>query len=177
MRLIFPKLCLTIEKWKWNSEYRVYVSNKGHFKNEHKQDLPIKVCNDGYCKVKTNCGFRNAHRIVMLTWKPIPDAENLTVDHLDHNKRNNEVINLEWVTKAENLQRAAADLINITETVADNAVIKTGGLSFSSYTDAAIWARNHHGMTNIELNLVEQRIKKAIALNKMYCGRKWKEVL
>jgi hypothetical protein len=39
------------------------------------------------------------------------DAENLTVDHLDHNKRNNSLDNLEWVSEEENLRRAKADLI------------------------------------------------------------------
>ena len=37
---------------------------------------PIKIDNNGYCAIKTNCGFKKAHRLVMLTWKPIPDAEN-----------------------------------------------------------------------------------------------------
>jgi hypothetical protein len=45
----------------------------------------------------------------MLTWKPIPDAENLTVDHLNHNKRDNSLYNLEWVTQKENLRRAKED--------------------------------------------------------------------
>lgn len=35
--------------------------------------------------------------------------EQLTVDHLDHNKRNNSVDNLEWVTRAENMRRARAN--------------------------------------------------------------------
>jgi hypothetical protein len=47
----------------------------------------------------------------MLTWKPTPEAEKLTVDHLDHNKRNNALSNLEWVTKEENERRADADYV------------------------------------------------------------------
>ena len=38
--------------------------------------------------------------------------DKLTVDHLDHNKRNNSVENLEWVTRAENMRRARADYID-----------------------------------------------------------------
>ena len=45
----------------------------------------------------------------MLTWEPIPNAEDLTVDHKDHNRRNNAVSNLEWVTREENLLRAEKD--------------------------------------------------------------------
>ena len=33
----------------------------------------------------------------------------MTVDHLDHNKRNNDIRNLEWVTEKENRERATRD--------------------------------------------------------------------
>lgn len=36
MKIILPRFLFKIEKWKWNSDYRVYVSNLGHIKNEHK---------------------------------------------------------------------------------------------------------------------------------------------
>ena len=109
MKFILPKIFLGIERWKWNKEYRVYVSNMGHFKDEHKEDLPFKTTTSGYLNVKTRCGYKLAHRLVMLTWRPIPGAEDLTVDHLDHNKRNNALTNLEWVTREENLRRADED--------------------------------------------------------------------
>jgi hypothetical protein len=40
---------------------------------------------------------------------PTEDMDNLTVDHLDHNKRNNCIDNLEWVTESENKRRAVND--------------------------------------------------------------------
>lgn len=109
---ILPSFNFNIEKWKWNSDYRVYVSNFGHFKDEYKKSIPVRINNSGYVAIKTAVGFKLAHRLVMLTWCPIPDAENLTVDHLDHNKRNNSVKNLEWVTETENLKRAKNDQLN-----------------------------------------------------------------
>lgn len=112
MKIILPRFLFKIERWKWNSDYRVYVSNLGHIKNEHKQDLPVYIDNNGYCRVHTVCcSYKTVHRLVMLTWRPIPNAEELTVDHLNHNKRDNSLENLEWVTKEENLRRAAEDLI------------------------------------------------------------------
>ena len=112
MKIILPRLLFKIERWKWNSDYRVYVSNLGHIKNEHKQDLPVYIDNNGYCRVHTVCcSYKTVHRLVMLTWRPIPNAEELTVDHLNHNKRDNSLENLEWVTKEENLRRATEDLI------------------------------------------------------------------
>ena len=109
MKFIMPTFLFNIEKWKWNSEYRVFVSNMGHFKDEYKQDIPTKIDRGGYCKIRTHLGYKTAHRLVMFTWRPVADAETLTVDHLDHNKRNNAVSNLEWVTYEENQTRAAKD--------------------------------------------------------------------
>ena len=112
MKIILPRFLFKIERWKWNSDYRVYVSNLGHIKNEHKQDLPVYIDDNGYCRVHTVCcSYKTVHRLVMLTWRPIPNAEELTVDHLNHNKRDNSLENLEWVTKEENLRRATEDLI------------------------------------------------------------------
>lgn len=105
-------LIFKIERYKWNKEYRVYVSNLGHFKDEHKKRIAPLTNPYGYLVIKTPYGLKSAHRLVMLTWKPIPNAEELTVDHLDHNKRNNELTNLEWVSKEENIARAKRDFLN-----------------------------------------------------------------
>ncbi len=119
---MLPTISLRVERWKFNKDYGIYVSTLGHFKDRHKRLLPIKINNGGYCLVKTEAPeqpWKLAHRIVMLTWKPIPDAENLTVDHLDHNKRDNGLANLEWVTYEENQRRAAADRIRSTPTITE----------------------------------------------------------
>ena len=105
-----------IERWKWNPIFGIYVSTKGRFRNQDKKDIPVQIGDSGYCMVY--CGgtvhrHLSAHRVVMLTWRPTDNAENLTVDHLDHNKRNNALDNLEWVTVDENQRRASADYINI----------------------------------------------------------------
>ena len=47
-KFICPRFVFKIEKWKWNKEYRLYVSNMGHFKDEHKQPKPIKMGSNGY---------------------------------------------------------------------------------------------------------------------------------
>lgn len=86
LKFIFPTFNFNIERWKWNKEYRIYVSNMGHFRDEHKRLIQIRIVKGGYVSVKTVVGMKYAHRLVMLTWRPIPNAEDLTVDHLDHNK-------------------------------------------------------------------------------------------
>ena len=63
-RFIFPKFNFKIEKWKWNEEYRVYVSSLGHFKDEHKRNIPVKISSKtGYCNIMTAC-LKNTKQIV-----------------------------------------------------------------------------------------------------------------
>lgn len=110
--MIFPTLHIEFEKWKFNKEYGVWVSNFGNFKDIHKRLIPKKIFQqNGYVSVKTKHGNRMAHRLVMYTWCPIEDREAFTVDHIDHNKRNNRVDNLEWVSQAENIMRANDDIV------------------------------------------------------------------
>lgn len=117
---LFPTISLKVERWKFNKDYGIYVSTLGNFKDRHKRRLPIKI-HKGYCYVQTEtAGFKAAHRVVMLTWKPIPDAESLTVDHKNHNKRDNSLGNLEWVTQKENLRRASEDELRNIVTIEDN---------------------------------------------------------
>ena len=111
---MFPTIKLNIERWKYNPTFELYVSNMGHIRNKSKADIAPKIMENGYVVVYVNGsinGYMLLHRVVMLTWKPTPEAEKLTVDHLDHNKRNNALSNLEWVTFEENQRRAKVDYI------------------------------------------------------------------
>lgn len=134
---------IDIERWKWNPDFELYVSNKGHFMTRDKRLTPLITCKGGYLKVYCY-GITNkmvfAHRAVLLTWRPNSDAENLTVDHLDHNKRNNALSNLEWVTQEENVRRAAADYAKVEEGNAEAIVyeenpyepyVKIDGINFN----------------------------------------------
>lgn len=112
-------LIINFEKYKWNKDYGVYVSNLGHFKDRYKRLLPVKINLGGYLVIKTEKGYISTHRLVMYTWRPIPNAENMTVDHLNHNKRDNSLKNLEWVDRSENQRRACEDIVNIFENPSD----------------------------------------------------------
>jgi hypothetical protein len=46
------------------------------------------------------------HRIMMLTWKPVENSANLQVNHIDGQKWNYALSNLEWCTAQENMYHA-----------------------------------------------------------------------
>ena len=179
-KFILPTFNFNIERWKWNKEYRVYVSNMGHFRDEHKCLMKAMISKDGYISIKTPVGIKTAHRLVMLTWRPIPNAEALTIDHLDHNKRNNSVMNLEWVSQEENQRRAENDLsyiitrkntskISNKKSTVSKIRTKVNGKEylFDTPEEAAIWLMNTEqwlsttkGAENIKTTTLEYTARK-----------------
>lgn len=111
MHFIMPRFFVNCERWKWNNDLRIYVSTHGHVKDEHKKNIAAKINDNGYFVVPLNNRFYLIHRLVLMTWRPLPnDGTPMTVDHLDSNRRNNHLDNLEWVSQAENLRRASENL-------------------------------------------------------------------
>lgn len=114
---MLPILKISFERWRFNKEYEVYVSTYGRIRNKDKSDYEIKT-GEGYCwyyseeRKKQNKDYLiPIHRLVMLTWRPIESTTRMTVDHKDHNKRNNHLSNLAWLTPEENVQKGLDDSI------------------------------------------------------------------
>lgn len=95
------------EEWKDIEKYEglYQVSTLGNIKNTRSGNILIPQDCRGYLRVKLhkNGDFDNklVHRLVAETF--IPNLENKQqVNHIDENKTNNRVDNLEWVTRKEN---------------------------------------------------------------------------
>ena len=117
MRFIIPRFFINCERWKWNNDLRIYVSTHGHFKDEHKRNKACKV-KDNYFWINVDGQWLPAHRVVLLTWRPLPvNGEPMTVDHLNSITRDNRLCNLEWVTREENLRRANKNVLNASKKV------------------------------------------------------------
>lgn len=88
------------------------ISNMGYvksFKLNKIQGKIVKPANhSGYLAInlakdnRTYC--KQVHRLVLETFKPCDNMQKLTVNHIDHNRSNNYVDNLEWLTSKENSQ-------------------------------------------------------------------------
>ena len=98
------------ELWKeWSQDPRIMVSNKGNvvsYKSGSRHPLKVVHDNCGYQRVgAVNGSTTSLHRMVADTWMPNPNHYK-EVNHIDGNKDNNSVENLEWVTHSENMRHA-----------------------------------------------------------------------
>jgi hypothetical protein len=105
------------EVWKYiegyNNKYMVsdlgnvmilpYISEQGHFLAGRL--LSPTDNGRGYQRVNFNNETKYLHRLVAQTFLPNPQNKE-EVNHVDGNKKNNVLYNLEWVTPDENRQHA-----------------------------------------------------------------------
>lgn len=178
---------LTFERWKYNKEYNVYVSTLGNVRDCRKVTIRPKVTSTGYMSI--NVGIRTIylHRLVMETFK---GHSNLTIDHIDSNKRNNSLKNLEYVTQETNLQRAQANLIvtegdrlaslfknkGITDPLLMRRIVKTTIDNCVVADNAKQWVdiirSRGQGIDDKDYAAVVQKLKKQAQIGGVYLGYK-----
>ena len=96
------------EQWK-DVPLNVYMSKQGPFKVSNMGRLKNRFGKliHGTENVYISISNYGLHRIVALTWIYNDDPDNkVYVNHIDGNKLNNQVSNLEWVSQSENIQHA-----------------------------------------------------------------------
>ena len=79
------------------------VSNYGRVR--YKKDLSLRKSShkgNGYFNVSIDNKNYTLHRVVLKSFQPVENEDNLTVDHIDGNRSNNCLSNLRWLTNNEN---------------------------------------------------------------------------
>ncbi len=69
------------------------------------------------------------HRLLMMLFKPTENMEKLQINHIDGNKENNALDNLQWVTPQENIHHA------IKTGLTDFSYLQGEKTNFSHYTE------------------------------------------
>ena len=93
------------------------ITDEGQvYSYQKKRFLTPAICGRGYLKVMLCRGKEDhknlmIHRLVAEAFIPNPGGK-LTVNHIDGNKLNNAVSNLEWNTYSENLKHAYSHGLN-----------------------------------------------------------------
>lgn len=102
------------EKWRDIAGYEglYQISNLGRVKSlnyarQHKSSIKsLQVKSNGYVKVDLKHNGKlssmNVHRLVAKAFIPNPGNKS-DVNHIDGNKENNRLDNLEWATRSENM--------------------------------------------------------------------------
>ena len=109
--------------------------------------LSPQLDKDGYQKVQmmSTDGKRHrysVHRLILENFNPVEGMENLQVNHIDGNKENNKLENLEWTTCKENIQHA----------IDNNLRAKINGASKLTIEQVKeIFVRSHRGEKNVDL--------------------------
>lgn len=128
---------------------KIYSHRAGKF-------LTLTLKPHGYMQVELNVlgttTYHRVHRLIALTFIDNPDKKPF-VNHLDGNKQNNDVSNLEWVTGAENnIHAVENNLVTFKENVYE--ITKPNGevIEVSNLSNAAKAANTS---VNTILNLVK----------------------
>lgn len=94
------------------------VSNLGRVK--HPKGGILQGTDDyGYVRVQVKgMGQQAVHRMVMLTFKPIENANCFSVDHINGKRKDNRLENLRWVFQTENMRFQDENNTEIKEIIA-----------------------------------------------------------
>jgi len=102
---------LSNEIWKPITDYPYEISSLGRVRNKQGKILKTYIQNSGYEQIKFRGVHKQIHRLVAEAFIPNPMCKTL-VNHIDGNKLNNTVDNLEWVTNSENIIHARRTGLN-----------------------------------------------------------------
>ena len=113
---------------------------------------------DGYCRVEINHKHYSIHRLVYQTWSNDVLNPELTIDHIDANRKNNHISNLRQVSQKDNIQNALSHgnfghnhntKIKVFDDITGKETMFNSVKDFLISINAPEYMINHGGLNNI----------------------------
>lgn len=155
--------------------YDYYVTDDGRiWSDKSKKFMAQSLDKDGYKKVALRssdlppkkCHLYSVHRLIMENFFPFEGMENYQVNHIDGDKSNNRLENLEWVSCVENIHHA----------IVTGLRAKINGAAKLTTEDVInIYKRSKNGETNIAL--AEEFHVHPDTIGKIRHKKVWKDLL
>lgn len=141
------------EIWKDIEGFNGYqVSNLGNIKSIKRPNYPIimkQQTNKGYkmVHITANDGTRKlcqVHRLVLKTFCPCENMDLLEVNHIDEDKTNNCLENLEWISHQDNVNYGTGHIRAI-EPQKDQILCVETGIVYNSMREASELTNTNYG--------------------------------
>lgn len=87
-----------------NDNGEIFSDISGKMKTRNKGNTEYQIIN--FMTQEGKKKTYRVHRLVMMAFKPIENMDNLEVNHIDGDKKNNALSNLEWCSASENQKHA-----------------------------------------------------------------------
>lgn len=161
-----------METWKILSKYPKYsVSNLGNIKNNQTgKYIKPKKTKTGYLQVGLYLNKKQIHQYIhrLVAIEFIGYREGLTVNHIDGDKSNNKLDNLEWLTMGDNTRHA----------IEIGLIDKKGEkCNFAKLTESQIIEIKHklaQGITGVELSK-EYAVSRAL-ISMIKNNKRWRHL-
>ena len=137
--------------------------------------MKTSIDKDGYLTItlkndRNTYSHFGIHRLLLIAFRPVENMENLQVNHIDGNKLNNSLDNLEWCSCEENLRHARNTGLN---KIFGQSGAKHITHRISEEEAKLILQLHEQGKSNSEiLKIVSNATKNIIA--QIVNGRTWK---
>lgn len=126
-------------------------------KSRHDIIVGSALSKKGYSRVRLGKRTYQTHRVVALTW--LPNPEKLPqVNHIDGDKLNNSVTNLEWVTNQQNRNHAVRTGLQARGSRVSRKLVETDVIEIRRLVDQGMSQRN---VAKI-FNLVQQTVSRIV---------------
>jgi hypothetical protein len=132
-----------------------FVSNLGRYKNMKGEIKTDYIPSTGYIRIRIGESKFLLHRLVAFTFLENPENKEI-VNHIDGNKLNNKLDNLEWATSLENnMHKINNGLSNCTKQIIHYDLNMNKISEFNSITDASKFL---HIRVNTIISICKERI-------------------